>query len=66
MLTLILPVAVAAALLTLACSRGGSAPPAGGPPEVGTVTIVAEPVTLTTELPGRVSAFLVAEVRKRL
>jgi membrane fusion protein (multidrug efflux system) len=33
---------------------------------VGVVTLTAESVTLTTELPGRVSAYLVAEVRPQV
>ncbi|HMJ11128.1 MAG TPA: efflux RND transporter periplasmic adaptor subunit, partial [Polyangiaceae bacterium] len=36
------------------------------PVEVGVVTLKAEPVTLTTELPGRTSAYRVAEVRARV
>jgi len=35
-------------------------------PEVGVVTIKEEPVEITRELPGRVSAFLVAEVRPQV
>jgi len=60
--------ALACASLTLAlgCSRRGSTAPASGPVEVGVVTIDPRPVTLTTELPGRVSAFRVAEVRARV
>lgn len=36
------------------------------PPEVAVVTVVPQRVALTTELPGRVSAFLVAEVRPQV
>jgi membrane fusion protein (multidrug efflux system) len=42
---------------------------AGGPPplpEVAVVTIEPKPVTLTTELPGRTAAYLVAEVRPQV
>jgi len=42
---------------------------ASGPPpmpEVAVVTIQPQPVTLTTELPGRTSAYLVAEVRPQV
>ena len=35
------------------------------PTEVGVVTVAPEPVTVTTELPGRVNAMRVAEVRAR-
>ena len=46
-----------------------SQPPGGGPmppPEVAFVTIQQEQVTLTTELPGRTTAHLVAEVRPQV
>jgi len=36
------------------------------PPEVGVVTVHRAPVPVTTELPGRTSAFLVAQVRARV
>ena len=36
------------------------------PPEVGVVTLKAEPLKVTTELPGRTSAFRVAEVRPQV
>jgi membrane fusion protein (multidrug efflux system) len=39
---------------------------AGGPTEVGVYTVKAAPVTLTQTLPGRTSAFRVAEVRARV
>ncbi len=57
-----------AALALAGCSRSGAGAAAGptGPVEVGVVKIVPQPVTLTTELPGRVSAFRVAEVRARV
>ncbi len=55
------------ALLLPGCSRtaGPGARPTG-PVQVGVVTITPRPVTLTTELPGRVSAYRVAEVRARV
>lgn len=44
-----------------------SAPMAAPPePEVGVVTLAPEPVTISTVLPGRVSAHLVAEVRPQV
>jgi len=46
-----------------AAGGAGAAPP---PAEVGVVTLKEEPVTLTTELPGRTSAFRVAEVRPQV
>lgn len=61
----ILAVLVCGLLLT-ACNRQvkpGGAPPA---PEVATVTVAARPITLTTELPGRTSPFLIAEIRPQV
>jgi membrane fusion protein (multidrug efflux system) len=55
------------ALALAACSKEGSQ--AGGPPpkpQVGVVTLKAEPVSLTTELPGRTSAYRIAEVRPQV
>ncbi|HBO22529.1 efflux RND transporter periplasmic adaptor subunit [Providencia sp.] len=43
--------------------KGGGERPA---PEVGIVTLKAEPLTVKTELPGRTSAFRVAEVRPQV
>jgi membrane fusion protein (multidrug efflux system) len=64
-------VALAALALLLAplagCGKGGakaSAP--SGPVEVGVVTLAPSSVPLTKELPGRTSAFRVAEVRARV
>jgi membrane fusion protein (multidrug efflux system) len=57
-------VSIVAALALAAC--GGRAPagfPGGGPVPVTVVTLKAAPLTLTRELPGRTSAFLVADVR---
>ena len=57
---------VVAALLA-ACGGGknqGAA--AGGPPEVGVITLAAQPVALSTELPGRTAAYRIAEVRPQV
>jgi membrane fusion protein (multidrug efflux system) len=70
----LLPVSVAAAALLVACSAKDPAPAAGaagapsGPPPatVGVVTVANEAVALQTELPGRVSAVRVAQVRARV
>jgi membrane fusion protein (multidrug efflux system) len=40
--------------------------PPPGPPEVGVIVIQPEPVSLTTELPGRTSPHLIAEVRPQV
>jgi membrane fusion protein, multidrug efflux system len=59
-----------AALLALAavgCSSGSAQP--GGPatvPEVAAITIQPQRVELTTELPGRTSPYLVAEIRPQV
>lgn len=56
--------------LILACAACGSGSKetarAPAPVEVGVVTVQPEDVTLTTELPGRTSPFLVAEVRPQV
>ena len=58
-----------AALLVAACQQADKAPAAtaaGAPPEVTVVTVRQEPVALTTELAGRTSAYMVAEVRPQV
>ena len=58
-------VILAAGLILGGCGRQN----AGGPPpmpEVAVVTIEPKSVTLTTELPGRTAAYLVAEVRPQV
>jgi len=56
-----------AGLLLAGCGKPKSAgPPPAGPPEVGVVTIQPQRVAVTTELAGRTSAFLVAEVRPQV
>ena len=66
------PLAWIAALLALTILPGGcgsgSAQQAGPPPapEVATVTMQPQQVELTTELPGRTSPYLVAEIRPQV
>lgn len=55
---------LASALLT-ACGEEGAAPPQMTP-QVTVVTLRAEPVTLTRELPGRTTPYKVAEVRPQV
>ena len=50
-------------IVAAGCKNKMGAPP---PPEVAVVTLQPEKVTITTELPGRVSAYLVAEVRPQV
>lgn len=57
----------AAALTLLASACGGEAPPpAPPPPEVTVVTLKAQDVPLSTELPGRTTAYRIAEVRPQV
>lgn len=58
--------AVSTALLLAGCEKKAPAPIAPPPAEAGFVTIAPRPVTLTRDLPGRTSAFRVAEVRARV
>ncbi len=60
----LLTVATAAVFLA-ACGKKESAPPPQTP-EVGVVTVQPQSVAVFTELPGRTSAFLVAQVRARV
>jgi len=61
---------IATMILTAGLILGGCGQQnTGGPPpmpEVAVVTIEPKPVTLTTELPGRTAAYLVAEVRPQV
>jgi membrane fusion protein (multidrug efflux system) len=57
-------VSLAAALALAGCGR--PPPPAMPPPTVGFVVLRTAPVTLTTELPGRVSAFETSDVRPQI
>jgi membrane fusion protein (multidrug efflux system) len=56
--------ALVAALLLSAC--GKKAPPPPPPKQVGVVTVQMQPVTLTTELPGRTSPYESSEVRPQV
>ena len=66
----LLPLALAAAVLGAGCGDKGEAGKgaAAGPPpaEVGVVTVALRPVGLVTELPGRLEASRVAQVRARV
>lgn len=62
---------LALALLLTACGGGGGeqqqqqgAPQ--GPPQVGFVTVQAQPVTLTTQLPGRTAPYETSDVRPQV
>ena len=70
----ILPLAgLCATLLVAGCGQGSA--PGGGPggpggqmppPEVGVITLSAEPATLTVELVGRTASFRIAEIRPQV
>jgi membrane fusion protein (multidrug efflux system) len=53
------------ALLAAACGKKEQGPPPG-PPEVGFVTIQPQSVAITTDLPGRTSAYRIAEIRPQV
>src|ERR671923_188506 len=58
---------LAAGMMMSGCGKKTAAgPPPAGPPEVGVVAVAPGRVTLTTELSGRTSAHLVAEVRPQV
>jgi membrane fusion protein, multidrug efflux system len=62
-------IAVAGCVLAgafLSGCKSKEAPPAAGPVEVAVVTVKSERVVLTTELPGRINSYLVAEIRPQV
>lgn len=56
--------AAAAALLLSACGKDAGGPPP--PPEVSVITLKPRPVAIMDQLPGRTTAFKVAEVRPQV
>lgn len=60
--------ALGVALILSACGGGDGQqqPGAAGPPPVGYIVVREEPVTLSTELPGRTSAYETSEVRPQV
>jgi membrane fusion protein (multidrug efflux system) len=58
-------VLLAGLLLAAGCQKAAPPPPSG-PADVAFVTVQPERVVLTTELPGRISAYLVAEIRPQV
>ena len=53
-------------LLTVSCSKPPKAPPQAGPPEVGVVVVQPQRVALTSELSGRTTPQMIAEVRPQV
>ncbi|MDX9835120.1 MAG: efflux RND transporter periplasmic adaptor subunit [Desulfobulbus sp.] len=67
LVSVLLPLLLTA--LILGGCRGGNkqaGPPASGPPEVEVVTLATQSVSVTTELPGRTTAYRIAEVRPQV
>jgi membrane fusion protein (multidrug efflux system) len=58
--------AVLVGLLPSGCDRQTQSQPSPSVPEVATVTVSTQSVVLTTELPGRTSSYLVAEIRPQV
>lgn len=62
--------AVTATLALVACGKapapGGMPPGAGGPPEVGVITVQLQTVAITSELSGRTVANVIAEIRPQI
>lgn len=64
--TILVVAALASLLLLGACQNKKPEPPKGGPPEVGVVSVSAGDAPLELELPGRLSASQVAEIRPQV
>jgi membrane fusion protein (multidrug efflux system) len=62
---LVVSVVLACSLWLGGCNSSTSAPPPPVP-EVATITVRTEPVVLTTDLPGRTSAYAMAEIRPQV
>jgi membrane fusion protein (multidrug efflux system) len=62
----VLVTAVALASMLSGCNQKQEAAPAPPPPQVGVVTLQTQAYTLTTELPGRTTAYRIAEVRPQV
>jgi membrane fusion protein (multidrug efflux system) len=60
------PVFCLVSILTLAACSSSKPLPPSEPPEVGVVTLHPQPVTITTDLPGRTVAYRIAEVRPQV
>jgi membrane fusion protein (multidrug efflux system) len=66
MLCRLVVAAALAAMVVTGCGMAKPATPASQPPQVSVVTVRRGSVQITTELPGRTSAYLVAQVRARV
>jgi membrane fusion protein (multidrug efflux system) len=63
---LALPCLIAVAALFGGCDKKPASPPSQPTPHVGVITLQPHTVTLTTDLPGRTSAYLIADVRPQV
>ncbi len=64
---IVVTVVLAEFLILAGCGQQTtSGPPKGGPVEVAAVTVQAEKIAITTELSGRTSAYLIAEIRPQV
>ena len=59
-------VVLSGGLLPAGCDRGRQSPPPPRVPVVSTVTVHTQKIMLTTELPGRTSAYRIAEIRPQV
>lgn len=62
---LVVSISLACGLWLAGCNSSTSAPPPPVP-EVATVTVQTEQIVLTTDLPGRTSAYAIAEIRPQV
>jgi membrane fusion protein, multidrug efflux system len=62
----VLAAALFSGLLTAGCQAPPQAPPPAPAPQVAVVTVQSQQVLLTTELPGRTSAYRTAEIRPQV
>ena len=61
----VVPAALLVGLLLAGCGQHQQSPPPP-PPEVAVITVEPQQIVLSTELPGRMSAFRVAEIRPQV
>lgn len=67
MVSITLPAAaLLSGFLIVSCDRGPHTPPPRPAPTVSTVTVQTQKIMLTTELPGRTSAYRMAEIRPQV
>ena len=64
---IIVGAAIVGSMLSVGCGKkSAGGPPPSGPPEVGVVVVQPQRVALTTELSGRTSPHMIAEVRPQV